>query len=203
MADILIDNQTAPSTPAAGKTVIWVDSTTKKIVETDDGGVRRGAPLSRNFAAAAQGALATTEVYLTGSNILIPSYGMEVGQTYIWYISAVKTAASTAAPIWTWRIGAAGAVGDTSRLALTSTQAQTAVASDGCLVAMLQVRTVSASGVIVGGGPQGAPGFGGGGSGASSTFDNTALAGQYVGLTVTTGASAAWTVNALSCLMFN
>lgn len=203
MADILIDNQTAPTTPAAGKSVIWVDSTTKKPVVTDDGGVRRGNPLSRNFAAAAQGALATTEVYLTGSNILIPSFGMEVGQTYVWYISAVKTAASTAAPIWTWRIGAAGTVSDTSRLALTSTQAQTAVASDGCLVAMLQVRTVSASGVITAAGPTGAPGFGGGGSGTSSTFDNTGLAGQYVGLTVTTGTSAAWTINALSCLMFN
>ena len=113
MADILIDNQTAPTTPASGKSVIWVDSTTKKIVQTDDGGIRRGSPLSKNFATAAQGLLATTEVYLTNSNLLIPSYGMEAGQTYVWFISVVKTAASTAAPIWTFRIGAAGAIGDT------------------------------------------------------------------------------------------
>ena len=202
-ADILIDNQTAPSTPAAGKSVLWVDATTKKFVQTDDSGIRRGL-ISRNVATAAQGLLATTEVYLTNSNILIPSFGMEAGQTYVWHISVVKTGAGTAAPIWTFRIGAAGAIGDTSRLALTSTQAQTAVASDGILTAVLMVRSVSATGVIAGsGGSGGGPGFGGGGSGASSTFDNTALAGQFVGLTVTTGASAAWTVNGLTCYMLN
>lgn len=204
IADILIDNQTSPTTPAAGKSVIWVDATTKKLVLTDDAGIRRGSPLSRNTATAAQGLLATTEVYLTNSNLLIPSYGLEAGQTYIWLVSVVKTAAGVAAPVWTFRIGAAGAVGDTSRLALTSTQAQTGVASDGILTAMLTVRNVGASGVVAGsGGSGGGPGFGGGGSGASSTFDNTGLGGQFIGLTVTTGASAAWTVNALSCWMLN
>src|SRR5678815_4901959 len=127
MGDILIDNQTAPTTPAASKSVLWVDSTTKKYVQTDDGGAHRGT-LSKNVATAAQGLLATTEVYLTSSNILIPSFGITAGMTFIWHISVVKTAASTAAPVWTVRIGAAGAVGDTSRIAATSTQAQTAVA---------------------------------------------------------------------------
>ena len=71
-------------------------------------------------------------------------------------------------------------------------------------MAVLMVRSVSASGVVAGsGGSGGGPGFGGGGSGASSSFDNTGLAGQYVGLTVTTGTSAAWTVNGLSCYMLN
>ncbi len=204
MADIVLDNQTAPTTPAAGKTILWIDSTTKKLIQTDDGGIRRGNPISRNVAVTAQGALATTEVYLTNSNLLIPSYGLEAGMTFIWHISAVKTAASTAAPIWTFRIGAAGAIGDTSRLALTSGQAQTAVASDGILTAMLIVRVVSSTvGVIAGSGGAGSVGFGGGGSGASGNFDNTGLGGQYVGLTVTTGASAAWTVNALSCYIMN
>ena len=41
MADILIDNQTAPSTPASGKSVLWVDSTTKKFLQTDDELVHR------------------------------------------------------------------------------------------------------------------------------------------------------------------
>lgn len=202
MADVLIDNQTAPTTPAAGKSVIWIDSTTKKIVQTDDGGIRRGI-LSRNTATAAQGLLATTEVYLTNSNLLIPSFGMEAGQTYVWHISVVKTGAGVAAPVWTFRIGAAGAVGDTSRLALTSTGAQIGTAMDGILTAVFTVRNVSASGVIAGSGGAGPANFGGGGSGASSTFDNTGLGGQFVGLTVTTGTSAAWTVNALSCYMFN
>ena len=202
MADILIDNQTAPSTPAAGKSVIWIDSTTKKLVQTDDGGGHRGV-FGKNTATAAQGLLATTEVYLTSSNILIPSFGLTAGMLMVWYIQVVKTAASTAAPIWTWRVGAAGAIGDTSRVAATSTQAQTAVASDGTLIATCTVRTGGSSGIIVGAGPSGAPGFGGGGLLASSAFDLTTLGGQFIGLTVTTGASAAWTVNGLSCYIIN
>lgn len=203
MADILIDNQTAPTTPASGKSVLWIDSTTKKLVQTDDGGAHRGGSLSKNVATAAQGALATTEVYLTSSNILIPSFGITAGMTFVWHISAVKTAAGVAAPIWTVRVGAAGAVGDTSRIAATSVQAQTAVASDGNLTAVVSCRTGGASGILVLGGPQGAPGFGGGGSLASAAFDLTTLGGQFIGLTVTTGASAAWTVNGLSCYAIN
>jgi hypothetical protein len=202
MADVLIDNQAAPTTPAAGKSVLYVDSTTKKFAQRDDGGTDRGT-LSKNFATAAQGALATTEVYLTNSNLLIPAAGMQAGQTYVWHITVSKTAAGVAAPIWTFRIGAAGAIGDTSRLALTSGQIQTAAVGDGILTAVLMVRSVSATGVIVGSGGTGPAPFGGGGSGASGTFDNTALAGQYVGLTVTTGTSAAWTVNGLSCYMIS
>jgi hypothetical protein len=201
MADILIDNETAPATPAASKTVLWVDSTTKKFMYTDDSGKRHGGLLSSNAATAAQGALATTEVYLTNSNLQIPSFGMEAGQVFQWWISASKTAAGVAAPIWTFRIGAAGTIADTSRLALTSGQIQTAAVGDGVLTAFLTVRSVSATGVVAGSGGTGPAPFGGGGSGASATFDNTALAGQFVGLTVTTGASAAWTVNALSCQM--
>lgn len=199
MADILIDNQTAPTTPASSKSVIWVDSTVKRQLQTDDGGIHRGI-FNHQSTTAAQGALITTEVYITGSGIRIPSYGMQLGMTFIWYISASKTAASTAAPVWTWRIGANQTTADTSRLALTSGQAQTAVASDGVLVAMLTVHIASAVGTIAGSGPMGAPGFGGGGAGTSSTFDNTStIAGQYIGITVTTGTSAAWTVTACSC----
>jgi hypothetical protein len=202
VADILIDNQTAPTTPASGKSVLWVDSTTKKQVQTDDSGVHHGI-ISRNTATAAQGALATTEVYLTSSNLLIPSMGLTAGMVMIWYIGVVKTAASTAAPIWTWRVGAAGTVADTSRIAATSVQAQTAVASDGTLVATCTVRTAGTSGILYGAGPSGAPGFGGGGQAASAAFDLTILGGQYIGLTVTTGTSAAWTVNGLTCMILN
>jgi hypothetical protein len=204
MADILIDNQTAPTTPLTGKSVIWIDNTTKKLLQTDDGGAHHGCPVSKNFTTAAQGAIATTEVYITGSNILIPSYGMQAGMIFVWYISASKTAAGVAAPIWTFRVGPAGAVGDTSRLALTSGGAQVATAMDGILVAQIGVRSVGASGVIAGSGGAGPANFGGGGSGASAGFDNTAtIAGQYIGLTVTTGTSAAWTINGCSCYLIN
>ena len=204
MADILIDNQTAPATPSAGKSVIWIDSTTKKVIQTDDGGVRRGGVISHNSSTSAQGAIATTEVYLTGSGLLVPSYGLDAGTTMVWYISAVKTGAGVAAPVWTFRIGPNQSTADTSRLALTSTGAQVGTAMDGILVAMLHVRTGGASGVLDGSGGAGPANFGGGGSGASSAVDLTStIAGQFVGLTVTTGASAAWTINAVSAVMWN
>src|SRR5438132_9818241 len=129
MADILIDNETAPTTPAASKSVLWVDSTAKRQLQTDDGGVHRGI-IAHNNSTSAQGLLATTEVYLTGSGLKIPSYGMQVGMTFVWYISAVKTGAGTAAPVWTFRVGAAQTTSDTSRLALTATGIQVATAFD-------------------------------------------------------------------------
>ncbi len=128
---------------------------------------------------------------------------MQVGMTFVWYISAVKTAAGVAAPIWTWRIGAAQTTGDTSRLALTSGLIQTNTVADGVLTAMVYVPIASATGTIAGSGGTGPAGFGGGGSGTSSTFDNTStIAGQFIGLTVTTGASAAWTINGVSAFLY-
>jgi hypothetical protein len=202
MADILIDNQTAPTTPAGSKSVIWVDSTSKRESVTDDGGIHRGI-FAKNSSTSAQGLLATTEVYLTGSGLKIPSYGMQVGMTFVWYISVAKTAAGVAAPIWTYRIGAAQTTADTSRLALTSGQIQTAAVCDGILTAMVYVPIASAVGTIAGSGGTGPAGFGGGGAGTSGTFDNTGtIAGQFLGLTVTTGTSAAWTVTAVSAVGF-
>src|SRR3954464_1771254 len=98
MADILIDNQAAPSTPAAGKSVIWVDSTTKKLVQTDDGGTHRGATLSKNYGTGQLTGF-VSDTYLTGSSILIPSFGMQIGQFYQWQVSIEKTNAGTAAII--------------------------------------------------------------------------------------------------------
>jgi len=203
MADILIDNQVAPATPAASKSVLWVDSTQKRLIQTDDGGIHRGVIAHAN-STSAQGAIATTEVYLTGSSLQIPSFGMQVGMEFVWYISASKTAAGVAAPVWTYRIGSAKTTADTSRLALTSGQIQTAAVGDGILVARLVCHIASAVGTIAGSGGTGPAPFGGGGAGTSATFDNTAtIAGQFIGLTVTTGASAAWTVTAVSADLIN
>lgn len=197
MADILIDGQAAPSTPASGKSVLWVDSTTKKFVQTDDAGHRYGT-LSRNWATASQGAGFAADTYITNSGLLIPSFGMEAGQLYRWIITLSKTAAGTATPILQVRIGSAQTTADTSRITLTG-QAATAAVSGGLLIATCHVRSVGASGVLVAsfGFVSGIPGLGGGIDGVASTFDNTALAGQFVGLSFNGGASAAITVTAV------
>lgn len=197
MADILIDNQAAPSTPASSKSVLWVDSTTKKFVQTADDGRRYGT-LSRNWSTASQGAGFAADTYVTNSGLLIPSYGMEVGQMYRWWITLSKTAAGTAAPIIIIRIGSNQSTADTARLTLTG-QAATAALSGGILVVTASVRTVSASGVLVGsfGFISGILGLGGGIDGVSATFDNTTLAGQYVGISYNAGASASVTVTSV------
>ncbi len=199
MADILIDNQTAPTTPASSKSILWVDSTTKREIQTDDGGVHRGV-LSKNASAGQQTGFAA-DTYLTNSDILIPSFGMQVGQVYEWEVGIEKTAAGTAAIVTNVRIGSARTTSDTSRAALTQLVAQTATAASIIMRVTALVRTVSASGVIVAmmsfGGSGTTTGFGDGDRIVSSTFDNTALAGQYVGLSLNGGASASYTIDSV------
>lgn len=194
MADILIDNQTAPSTPAAGKSVLWVDSTTKIFVQTNDAG-RHTGDFSRNDSTASV-TVNAADTYLTNSGLLIPSFGMKAGMLFKWLVTATKTAAGTAQAIYSFRIGTTQTTSDTARLALTATTAQTGAVSSGLLTIVLHVRSVSATGVVVGGVAVGSnnAGLGSGISGISSTFDNTALAGQYVGLSINSGSLGVWTV---------
>jgi len=194
MADILIDNQAAPTTPAAGKSVLWVDSTTKKYVMTDDAGKRHGQPSSN--ASTASTTISSVDTYIANSGLLLPSYGMEAGMCFRWWLTATKTAAGTVAAIYQVRIGSAQTTADTSRLSLTATTAQTAAVSSGVIQVIALVRNVGASGVLAGGvGVQSNnAGLGSGISGVSASFDNSALAGQFVGLSINSGTSAVWTV---------
>jgi len=200
VGDLLLDNEAVPSTPASGKSLLFVDSTTKKLMQLDDGGTLQGI-LSRNFSTASQGAGFSSDTYVTNSGLLIPSGGMKAGMLFRWLITASKTAAGTAQAVYTVRIGTGQATTDTSRLALTA-GAQTAAADNGTLIVTAQVRNVGASGVIAGAASwaktqAGTAGLGGSIDGVSSSFDNSALAGNYVGLSINGGASAAWTLTSV------
>lgn len=202
MADILLDEQSTPSTPAAGQGVLYVDITNSRFAHKDDAGRVWG--MTRNWSVADQSP-GTADAYLTGSSLLIPSVGLQVGMRIIWYVAASKTAAGTAAAVWTIRTGANQSTADTSRLAITQ-GAQTAAVDQGIAQIMLTVRTVGASGVIRGdvawsGHHAAAVGFGSGAGGASAGFDNSALGGSYIGLSVNAGASAAWTVTQVQAEM--
>lgn len=200
MADVLIDNQSAPTTPASGKSVLYVDSTTKKVAQRDDGGTDRGL-LSKNVATGASQALGTGDTYVTNSGILVPSMGMQAGQTYRHYVWISKTAASTAAAVFTWRLGTNQTTADTSRASITSA-AQTAVVDSGLFMFTCVVRSVGASGQLVvaysiaGKRAADAVGFGNNSlSNVPATFDNSAVAGNYLSITINAGASSAWTVD--------
>jgi hypothetical protein len=193
MAIITLDNQTIPATPASGKVTMFVDATTKKIAFVDDaGGV--GGRLFHRVSTASQAPAAATDVWITDSGLLIPSFGMRAGMVFRWWIDVDKTAASTAAAVLTVRTGSNQSTADASRLALTGAPVQTAVATAGIIMVQVIVRSVSASGVVAGGfGIAGGAGLGGGAHAASSTFDNTAMAGLYMGLSINTGTAGAWT----------
>lgn len=186
--------QTAPSTPSSGYSRIWVDSTTKKLVQTDDGGTHRGALLSTNHLTSQLTGF-SSDTYVTGSNITIPSFGMQVGQLYCWEIGIEKSAAGTAAIVCTVRTGSLATTGDTSRAALTQTVAQAATASANVMFVRAFVRTVSATGVIVASMGQTGTQLGDGDRIVSSTFDNSAMGGLYIGLSLNGGAAASYTID--------
>lgn len=199
MADLLLDTQATPTTPASGKAVCYVDSTTERHACKNDTGLVTGT-LSRTWSTAAQGAGFSSDTYVTGSGIKIPDCGMQVGQVYRWYVSVQKTAAGTAQVVYTIRLGANQTTGDTARNQQTAVIAQTATADGGLIIVTCVVRAVDASsGVIaMGVGVAAGGGFGGGVDGASAGFDNSAVGGQYLGLSINGGASASWTVQHVS-----
>lgn len=205
MADIVLDEQTSPTTPGANSLNIFPDTSALFCWKDDTG---RNYGRSMNAAIAAQGAGFATDTYVTNSDLIIPSFSMQAKSRIIWALSGSKTAAGVATPIYQIRIGSAKTTADTSRLTLTG-PAQTAIADIGTLYIMLTCRSVGVSGVIQGTawwvhrGTAASTTVSGVGfandttghvEGTSAGFDNTALGGLFVGLSINGGGSAAWTL---------
>lgn len=164
-----------------------------------------------NQSVAAQGAGFASDTYLTGSSVAIPATGLRVGTRYHLVFQVSKTAAGTATPILTIRFGTAGAIGDTSRCAMTWT-AQTAATDTGIFEVWATFRTIGSgtSAVIqcVGQRTHGASvtGFGNLVSQVVATtgggFDST-VANSIIGTSVNGGTSAAWTVTLVQAELEN
>lgn len=208
MADLLLDQQSVPSTPAAGQAVIFVDTTapTSGICVRLPSGLVLARTKNGSIAADATGFAADT--YVTNSDLQIPSFGLQVRTKFVWQLSFSKTAASTTTPAYAIRIGTNRTTADTARLTLTG-PAQTAVADIGTLNILVIVRIVSGVGTIQGtawwdhrgtaantttSGTGFANDSTGHVEGTSATFDNSALAGSYVGLSIFAGATSVWTL---------
>lgn len=192
-------------TPASGKLAAFMDSTSKLPGYKNDAG--RFLMQSDN-AAIAGITVNAADTYVTDSDLLIPSFGMQTRAKFEWKISVSKTAAGVATPIYNIRIGTLRTVaGDTARLVLTG-PAQTAIADVGTLNIMVTVRAVSATvGVIQGtawwdhrgtaASSTIGVGFANDGTGhvegTSSNFDNSALGASYIGISLNSGASGVWT----------
>jgi hypothetical protein len=209
MAKIVLTEESTPATPASGTGTIYIDSTSSKLSFIDDGGrkyVVTGGGLTNS--SIANQTVNAADAYLTDSDLLIPSFHLQAKTRFVWNVSASKTGAGTAQPVYSIRIGANRTTADTARLALTG-PAQTAVADIGTLTVMVTVRSVGASGVIQGtafwahrgtaantttSGTGFANDTTGHIEGTSAGFDTTATGGTYIGLSVNSGTAGVWTV---------
>lgn len=197
MGDILLDEQGKPANPSAGQMILYPDNAASSFVQLNDAGRVQGDDYR---AAIAQQAAYSADTYITNSGLIIPSNSMQAGMFCEWKMPVVKTA-GTAAPVFTVRIGSAQSVADTSRLAITL-GVQTAVADTGFITIIVTCRSVGVTGVIQGlvylqhnlqiTGLATTPSGFSAVQGTSAGFDNTALGGQYIGLSINPGASAAW-----------
>lgn len=197
MADIFLAEQSAPSAPSSGNGVAWFDSSNSQWMQKNDAGTILG-DMSR--ATVAQIPSHSADTYYLG--LQLPSFSMQAGMVFEWYFPVTKTA-GTAGPVYTIRIGANQTTADASRLAITG-PAQTAVADTGFVRVMVTVRSVSATATMTGmvwlqhnlaaTGLANTPAGFSLVQATSATFDNTALGGQFVGLSVNPGTSGAWVV---------
>lgn len=149
MADILLDVQSAATTPSAGQAVLAINSTTKRIQTVDDAGYKRTLGFF-NFSTTSQAPAAASRTYITGSNIAFPAGALQVGTLLRWSFDVTKTGAGTAASTFDICFGTAGTTADTARVSFTK-PAGTAVIDTGQVDIQCIVRgPVGASGVAVG-----------------------------------------------------
>lgn len=197
MAEILLDEQGFPSTPSAGKLICFPDSSNSEWLQRNDNGKFLG---DQSASVIAQIASHSADTYYKG--LQLPSFSMQAGMVFEWYFPVTKTA-GTATPVYTIRIGANQSTADTARLTITG-PAQTAVADTGFIRIMVTCRSVGVAGVLQGMAwlqhNLAATGLANTPAGfslvqaTSAGFDNTALQGQFIGLSVNPGASGAWVV---------
>lgn len=114
MADQKISALTSYTTPIGADIVPIVDTTNSQTKGITAASLHL-AYINQNTTSQS---LTTTDAYLAGSSIAIPSGAPYVGSTYHLVFDAAKTA-GTGSPVVTIRFGTAGATTDTSRCAFT------------------------------------------------------------------------------------
>ena len=164
--------------------------------------------LQYNNSTATQAIAAATITYLTGSNITTAN--IQAGTVVTWTVSVTKTAAGTAAPLFSVRFGTTSTTADAIILNFTG-NAQTAIADTGEVTIQCTFRTVGSgtSAVLVGHYklvhvlPTTGLSTGNGGVFATSSGFNSTTASSFLGLTLNTGAASAWTVNQVNVKIEN
>jgi hypothetical protein len=205
MADTKVSALAAASALTGAELVPVVQSATSKVATVDQIITAAGGDEASNAATTTPGAGFATDTYLVGSACAIPDAKLKAGTIYRcrWRVS--KTAAGTAAPTVTVRIGTLGTTADAARLTFTYA-AGTAAADTGIFeVAVtfftvgtgttatvegtceLRKNTITAAGLV----GQAVANISL--EALSSGFDSTP-SGSIIGISLNGGTSAAWTV---------
>lgn len=186
-------------TLAPGEAITYGEGSGMRVLGS--AGVERspyGSLLTGNGNTADQTANAA-DTYLAGSAFNV--YGrLKVGSVLSWNVSATKTAAGAATPIWSVRFGTAGTTADTARLTFTGL-AQTAIADTAYFYIVMVVRALGASGIVSGtytlAHPLAATGFATQATdvkqATSATFDTT-VTNLIAGVSVNPGTAGVWTI---------
>lgn len=197
---LIMSQRGVPATPSAGNGLGFFDSSNGEWSQKKPNGLYSMDWCKANTA---QIAAHSADTYYLG--LQLPSFSMQAGMFVMWEFHATKGAAGVAAPAYNIRIGATGTIADTARLTLNG-PAQTAAADTGFWKIFITVRSVGVAGIIYGmellqhnlavtgfanAGPAGLQLA----QGAGAAFDNSALAGQFIGLSVNPGAAGAWVVD--------
>jgi hypothetical protein len=148
MAQILLDTQSIPNTPAAGQAVLYFDNVTKKLTTKNDAGTVDTVDDVANASTANQTGFAA-DTYLTGTNLAIPPGLVRAGSIYYACFDMTKTAAGIAAPTVIIRFGTNGNISDTAQVTFTF-GAGTAAADTGIFEVWAHFRNVGASAVLAG-----------------------------------------------------
>lgn len=210
MAEIILRKTSNVSTPSSGYGTLYVDSTEVsnvrcKLEDGTDISINKVA----NYSKVSQSPAAATRTYITGSAIRVPANKLQIGTCLRWTFSLTKTAAGTAASTYTIAVGTAATTADTDRVSFTK-PAGSADADEGTVTINAVVRSIGATGIMVGQFTLVHNLASTGHATIPCVCVNTVSAGfdmtvenLFVGLTVTSGASDALTIQMVQAEAWN
>jgi hypothetical protein len=113
-----------------------------------DGKIIREVLPQKNYSTQDQAITAATRTYIAGSMLQIP-ISLKVGTVLKWKFNMTKTAAGNAASTFDICFGLAGTTADTARVSFTK-KAGTAAADEAVVEIIATVRSIGATGVVIG-----------------------------------------------------
>lgn len=214
MAQIVIDTQAVPTTPAAGQAIIYFDNVSKKLTTRNDAGSVDTVDDVATTSTAAVAAAYAADTYVAGSSLAIPAGLVRVNSMYYCCFDMTKTAAGVAAATVIVRIGTAGNIADTAILTFTFGAGSAAI-DTGIFEVWAHFRTVgSGTSAVLSGMCQcthalaatGLVSTGASGNGlilATSAGFNSTVASSFIGVSFNGGAAFAGTNTVVQSYMRN